>query len=100
MNVVMMSPGFPLEMAYFTRALAQTGATVIGVGDQPVHVLPPEARDHLAHYEHVSLADEGAVLAALRGLARHARDRPGGVPVGAVHGARRPDPRGRSACRG
>ena len=28
MNVVMLSPGFPLEMAYFTRALAQTGATV------------------------------------------------------------------------
>ena len=72
-NVVMLSPGFPLEMAYFTRALAQTGATVIGVGDQPVHVLPAEARDHLAHYEHVSLADEGAVLSALGGLADHAR---------------------------
>ena len=73
MNVVMLSPGFPLEMAYFTRALAQTGATVIGVGDQTLHALPPEARDHLAHYEHVSLADEGAVLAALHGMARHAR---------------------------
>ena len=73
MNVVMLSPGFPLEMAYFTRALAQTGATVIGVGDQTLHALPPEARDHLAHYEHVSLADEGAVLSALHGLARHAR---------------------------
>ena len=73
MNVVMLSPGFPLEMAYFTRALAQTGATVIGVGDQGLHALPPEARAHLAHYEHVSLADEGAVLAALHGLARHAR---------------------------
>jgi hypothetical protein len=60
-------------MAYFTRALAQTGATVIGVGDQPVDALPAEARDHLAHYEHVSLADEGAVLGALHGLARHAR---------------------------
>ena len=72
-NVVMLSPGFPLEMAYFTRALAQVGATVIGVGDQPVHALPPEARDALAHYEHISLADEGAVLAALGGLARHVR---------------------------
>jgi biotin carboxylase len=72
-NVVMVSPGFPLEMAYFTRALAQTGATVIGVGDQPVEVLPAEARDHLGHYEHVSLADESAVLGALHGLARHAR---------------------------
>lgn len=73
MNVVMISPGFPLEMAYFTRALAETGATVIGVGDQPVGVLPPEARSVLAHYEHVSLADETAVHAALQGLSRHAR---------------------------
>jgi biotin carboxylase len=72
-NVVMLSPGFPLEMAYFTRALAEVGATVIGVGDQPVDVLPAEARAALAHYEHVSLADEEAVLAALRGLSRHAR---------------------------
>lgn len=73
MNVVMISPGFPLEMAYFTRALAEVGATVIGVGDQPVDALPPEARAALAHYEHVSLADENAVLAALHGLSRHAR---------------------------
>jgi len=73
MNVVMLSPGFPLEMAYFTRALAQAGASVIGVGDQPIQALPPEARNHLAHYEHVSLADEDAVLAALHGLARHAQ---------------------------
>ncbi|HVK35406.1 MAG TPA: hypothetical protein VM428_07080 [Microlunatus sp.] len=72
-NVVMISPGFPLEMAYFTRALAEVGATVIGVGDQPVHGLPTEARAALAHYEHVSLADEDAVIAALRGLSRHAR---------------------------
>jgi formate-dependent phosphoribosylglycinamide formyltransferase (GAR transformylase) len=68
----MLSPGFPLEMAYFTRGLAQVGATVIGVGDQPVGALPAEARQALAHYEQVSLADEQAVLEALRGLARHA----------------------------
>ena len=36
-------------------------------------MLPPEARAALAHYEHVSLADEDAVLAALQGLSRHAR---------------------------
>ena len=72
MNVVMISPGFPLEMAYFTRALAATGVAVIGVGDQPVQALPPEARAALAHYEQVSLADPDAVLGALHGLARHA----------------------------
>ena len=46
---------------------------MIGVGDQPPHALPEAARDALAHYEHVSLADEGAVLAALHGLAQHVR---------------------------
>src|SRR4051812_34317331 len=72
MNVVMLSPGYPAEMAYFTRALAGAGARVIGVGDQPPHALPETARQSLAHYEHVNLADEGAVLEALRGLSRHA----------------------------
>ena len=73
MNVVMLSPGYPAEMAFFTRALAAVGARVIGVGDQPPHALPSVAREALDHYEHVSLSDEGAVLAALHGLARHAR---------------------------
>ncbi|MDX6309165.1 MAG: hypothetical protein QOI06_2211 [Nocardioidaceae bacterium] len=71
MNIVMLSPGFPLEMAFFTRALAAVGATVIGVGDQPEHALPAAAREALAHYEHVSLADDDAVLAALHGLSQH-----------------------------
>ncbi len=72
-TVVMLSPGFPAEMAYFTRALAASGARVIGLGDQPPSELPPAARDALAHYEHVSLADEGAVFSALHGLAQHVR---------------------------
>ena len=69
----MISPGYPQEMAYFTRGLAAVGATVIGVGDQPRDALPPPAREAMAHYEHVSLADEGAVIEALRGLSRHVR---------------------------
>ena len=71
MRVVMLSPGFPLEQAYFTRALAQAGAQVVGVGDQPASALPEEAREHLAHYEHVPLSDTFAVLEALTGLARY-----------------------------
>ncbi len=35
MNILMISPGYPAEMTYFTRALAAVGARVIGVGDQP-----------------------------------------------------------------
>jgi formate-dependent phosphoribosylglycinamide formyltransferase (GAR transformylase) len=72
MNIVMLSPGYPAEMAYFTRALATVGARVIGVGDQPPHALPEVARHALAHYEHVDLSDEAAVLQALQGVSRHA----------------------------
>ncbi len=72
-TVVMLSPGYPAEMAYFTRALATVGARVIGVGDQPPGEVPAAAREALAHYEHVSLADEDAVLGALHGLAQHVR---------------------------
>ena len=71
MNIVMISPGYPAEMAYFTRGLAAVGATVIGVGDQPPSALPEVAQSALSHYEQVNLTDEPGVLAALHGLARH-----------------------------
>ena len=72
MNVVMISPGYPAEMALFTRGLAAAGATVIGVGDQPAHAVPQQAREALAHYVHVgSLANGDAVSAAVGDLARH-----------------------------
>ena len=71
MNVLMISPGFPQEQAYFARALARTGTTVLGLGDQGAGSLPPEARDALAHYEQVPLADTPAVLAAVDRLVRH-----------------------------
>ena len=73
MRVVMLSPGYPAEMAQFTRGLAAVGAEVIGIGDQPVDALPAEARDALRHYEHVSLADEADVAERVRGLAQHMR---------------------------
>jgi len=74
MNVLMISPGFPAEMAYFTRGLAAVGATVIGLGDQPVPALPATARKALAHHVHVgSLADEAAVLHTVRELSQHVR---------------------------
>ena len=71
MNIVMISPGYPAEMALFARGLA-AGATVIGVGDQPVHAVPQPAREALAHYVRVgSLANGDAVSAAIQDLARH-----------------------------
>ena len=74
MNVLMISPGYPAEMAFFTRGLAAAGASVIGVGDQPAGALPDIARDALAHYIGVgSLAAEDAVAGVVRELARQVR---------------------------
>ena len=71
MNVLMISPGYPAEMAFFTRGLALAGVTAIGLGDQSLDALPQMAKDALAHYVHVgSLADEDQVLGTVRNLAR------------------------------
>ena len=73
MNIVILSPGYPAEMAEFTRGLARAGAKVIGVGEHSVGALPDNARDNLAHYIQVrSLADEDNVHRELTYLAQHA----------------------------
>jgi len=70
----MISPGFPAEMALFTRGLASVGATVIGLGDQSADALPAMAREALAHHLPVpSLADEAAVVQAVLELAQYVR---------------------------
>src|SRR4249919_1979376 len=74
MNIVMISPGYPAEMAFFARGLAAAGATVIGVGDQPPSSVPQVAREALAHYLQVgSLAAGDAVAATVDDLAQHVR---------------------------
>ncbi|MGH9117616.1 MAG: ATP-grasp domain-containing protein [Acidimicrobiales bacterium] len=72
MDVVMLGPGYPGEMPMFTRGLAEVGARVIGVGDQPQEALPELARRSLSAYVQIgSWADEddavATVLGALRG---------------------------------
>ncbi|HSR70021.1 MAG TPA: ATP-grasp domain-containing protein [Acidobacteriota bacterium] len=69
MKVVMISPGFPAEMPFFTAGLAGCGAQVLGIGDQPVQALPELARSHLAAYRQVnSLWDENEVAQAIAGF--------------------------------
>jgi hypothetical protein len=66
-NVLIIQPGFPAEIPYFVRGLAQAGARVLGVGDQPKHSLPEVARQGLSAYLQVpSLWDAKAVIRALR----------------------------------
>ncbi len=67
MNVLVIQPGFPAEIPYFTRGLRRVGAQALGVGDQPEALLPAVAREGLSAYLRVpSLWDEGAVIDALR----------------------------------
>ncbi|HEX7175739.1 MAG TPA: ATP-grasp domain-containing protein [Pyrinomonadaceae bacterium] len=67
MYVVMIAPGYPAEMPYFTRGLARMGARVLGVGDQAEHDLPAVTREHLSAYLRVPcLTDEEAVVEAVR----------------------------------
>lgn len=70
MNVLMISPGFPKEMQYFTRGLAAVGANVVGLGDQPEGQLPAAARKALAAYVQVdSFKDEAAIVDRVASLA-------------------------------
>lgn len=73
MNVIMISPGFPVEQPYFTRGLARTGNHVIGLGDQNQHELPTIAKASLSAYFQVSLSDENSVLTKVAAIAKNAR---------------------------
>lgn len=67
MHVVYLSPGFPAEMPLFVTGLAQVGAKVYGVGDQPASALPQEVRWALADYLQVrSFDDEKAFVQQVR----------------------------------
>src|ERR1039457_2575104 len=70
----MISPGYPAEMAFFTRGLRDVGADVIGLGDQAADALPATARDALAHYVQVgSLAPGDQAAATVAELAARFR---------------------------
>jgi hypothetical protein len=67
MDILFLSPGYPAEMPLFVRGLAQVGARVWGVGDQPKEALPEDARKALSGYLPVkSLWDEEATIGAIQ----------------------------------
>jgi len=110
MKVVFLAASYPPEMQQYTRGLAEVGADVYGVGDQPAQALPAQLRRHLHDYLQVPrLLDEADVVdrvhAWLRGrevdrvlanwevmvlTAARLRERFGvpGMTVDAVHGFR------------
>ena len=69
MNVVFVEPAFPPTQRHFVRALAEVGATVIGVGEKPGEWLDDELRSWMSHYHVVpSVIDVGAMTDAVRWL--------------------------------
>ena len=72
MNVLMISPGFPIEQPFFTRALARQGAKVIGLGDQPQNGLSDQVKQSLEAYLQVgSFSDEAAIIAQVSQFANN-----------------------------
>lgn len=58
-TVLYLNPGFPAEMPNFVLGLAEVGATVVGVGDQPRQALPEKCKRALSNYVQISsLFDE------------------------------------------
>lgn len=73
-RVLFFSPAFPAEMPYFCRGLAQVGAQVIGLGDQPAPALPEVTRHALADYVQVrNMFDEDGVVEVVKEYASQVR---------------------------
>jgi biotin carboxylase len=71
MKVVFLAPHYPPEMQQYTRGLAEVGATVYGIGDQPAAALPPSLKQYMTDYLHVPrIMDEDDVVARAHGWLR------------------------------
>ncbi len=67
MNVIFVEPFFPANQRQFARALAEAGATVIGIGEYGVESFDDDLRGWLHHYERVSsVTDVQALTRAVR----------------------------------
>ena len=67
MNVVFVEPFFPPTQRHFARALAEAGATVIGIGEYPPDALDEQLKGWLHDYAQVpSVTDVEAVTRQVR----------------------------------
>src|SRR5690349_15210544 len=67
MNVVFVEPFFPSNQRQFARALAEAGATVIGIGEYGVESFDDDLKGWLHHYERISsVTDVDALTRAVR----------------------------------
>jgi formate-dependent phosphoribosylglycinamide formyltransferase (GAR transformylase) len=66
-NIVFLEPAFPPTQRHFVRALAEVGASVIGVGERPSDALDGELTSWMTHYHQVpSVVDVDAMTDAVR----------------------------------
>ena len=72
MNVVLVEPFFPASQRQCARALAEAGATVIGIGEYGRDVLDDQLKGWLHHYEQVSSVTD---VPALTGAVRWVQDK-------------------------
>jgi D-alanine-D-alanine ligase-like ATP-grasp enzyme len=69
MNVVFVEPAFPPTQRNFARALAETGAYVIGIGERPGEWLDDELRGWLSEYHQIdNVTDVGHMTDFVRWL--------------------------------
>src|SRR5579872_1006897 len=67
MNVVFVEPFFPSNQRQFARALAEAGATVIGIGEYGVESFDDDLKNWMHHYERISsVTDVEALTRAVR----------------------------------
>ncbi|WP_151523777.1 ATP-grasp domain-containing protein [Serinicoccus kebangsaanensis] len=67
MNIVLVEPHFPKNQREFARALAGTGANVIGIGETPLDYLDDQLKSWMVHYEQVgSVTDRRQMTDAVR----------------------------------
>ena len=67
MNVVFVAPEFPPTQRHFVRALADVGATVVGIGEADEWGLDEQLRSWMPHYYRVrSVTDERELADAVR----------------------------------
>jgi len=67
MNVVFVEPFFPSNQRQFVRALAEAGATVIGIGEYGVESFDDDLKNWMHHYERISsVTDVEALTRAVR----------------------------------
>jgi formate-dependent phosphoribosylglycinamide formyltransferase (GAR transformylase) len=66
-NIVFVEPAFPANQRQFVRALAEVGATVIGVGERTADALDDQLRGWMAHYHQVpTVVDVGVLTDTVR----------------------------------